>query len=84
VSRKLSDNQRRALEILRKGAPWPSAYDLGVGLGTLNSLEGRGLVMAHHGLGSLFSPHTAIKWSITEAGRAALTERSTEPQKDVS
>lgn len=66
---KLSKRQREALTELAKGER--CAYP-GISLGTLNSLSLRGLVKDRTGVGSTFSPHTAIKWRITEAGRSAL------------
>lgn len=72
--------QKKALEAMasRSGG---SAYSLGCGLGTLNSLALKGYATANRsGLGTLFSPRTGIAWYITDAGRAALsaTERKAE------
>jgi len=66
---KLSSKQRQHLVALCNGER--SAYP-GLHLGTLNSLETKGLVRAKRGLGSIAMPHTSIKWCITDAGRAVL------------
>ncbi len=67
---KLSDKQRKHLQILLGGEK--CAYPL-LHIGTLNSLSLKGLVKANYGrLGAMSSPHTAITWRITEAGREVL------------
>lgn len=48
-----------------------SAYP-GLSMATLGALERKGLVHAKRGLGSMAFPHTAIKWSLTTAGVAAI------------
>ena len=68
---KLSSKQRQHLIVIRDGER--SAYP-DMHMGTLNSLENRGLVRSKRGLGSIAMPHTSIKWRITDAGRAALSE----------
>ena len=68
---KLTPRQRTHLEILKFG-DWMSSYGAGLNMGTLASLERRGLVRAARGVGSIFSPQTAIKWKITDAGKAAI------------
>lgn len=69
----LSNRQAEALIKLRDHGP-RTAYP-GISLGTLNSLSLRKLVSGTYGLGSMAMPHTSIKWSITELGRAALSEQ---------
>lgn len=68
---KLSPKQMEAVTKLST-VPKESAYGLRVSLGTLNSLEARGLVKAQHGVGSIAFPHTSIMWRLTDAGRAAI------------
>ena len=68
---RLSEKQRQALEALSHGER--SAYP-GLHIGVLNSLSLKKLATAKHELGSMFSPRTSIKWSITDAGRKALAE----------
>ena len=70
VRPKLSRLQHAALTRLCEGQA--SSYQLRSTLNTLNSLYAKGLVKAERGPGSIWSPRTAIQWSITEAGRAAL------------
>jgi hypothetical protein len=67
--------QSSALSKLADGES--SAYRLRAGLGTLRSLEKRGLVVSRGGLGSMAFPHTSIQWRITEAGRNALANGGT-------
>jgi len=69
---RLTKAQLSALRALEEHDGWRSAYP-GLRLGTLNSLSLRNLVQAHHENGSMFSPHNAIKWRITPAGRSALS-----------
>ena len=47
----------------------------GLHMGVLNSLSLKGLVKAHHYIGSMAMPRTAIKWQLTDAGRVALQDR---------
>lgn len=68
---KISPRQREALAKLAD-ATQATAYDLRIGMNTLEALEGRGLLTARRGLGSMAFPHTSIQWRITPAGRAAL------------
>lgn len=56
--KKLSKRQAEALHALAAGER--GAYP-GLNMGTLASLERMGLARSRHGLGSMFSPHTAIK-----------------------
>jgi hypothetical protein len=67
-------NHLRTLGVMPDRGAYP-----GLNLGTLNSLERRGLVSARHELGSMAYPHVSIKWRLTDAGRVALTsgERDT-------
>ena len=69
---KLSPNQIRTMAALSE-KPWRGAFP-GLSLGTLNSLEKRGLVRSAHGIGSMAFPHTSIKWTLTDAGREAWLE----------
>lgn len=39
-----------------------NAYELRVSLNTLEALERMGYLKSHGGLGSIFSPRTAIEW----------------------
>lgn len=50
----------------------------GLNMATLAALERRGLVSHVTGAGSSYSPKTAIRWSITDAGRRALAEHEGE------
>lgn len=68
---KLTDKQRQHLLALI--AEERGAYP-GLHMGILDSLERKKLVSRKAGVGSFFSPHTAIKWRITDAGRKALTD----------
>lgn len=70
---RLSSKQRQTLIVLRDGERERCAYP-GLHMGTLASLEAKGLVVSKRGLGSIAMPHTAIKWRITDSGRAALSE----------
>lgn len=70
---KLTNKQAEALIKLRDHGP-RCAYP-GLHMGTLNTLQYRGLVTSKGGLGSMAMPHTTIKWTITPAGRAALEEQ---------
>jgi hypothetical protein len=67
----LSGKQRQHLMVLAGGER--CAYP-GLHMGTLEAMERRGLVQARRGLGSIAMPHTAIKWWLTPAGRAALAQ----------
>lgn len=71
---KLTKAQRETLAALEKVAE-RGAYP-GLSLGTLGALERRGLAKAKAGIGSMAMPHTAIRWSITPAGRAAIRSRT--------
>lgn len=68
---KLTEKQTQHLQALLGGAR--GAYP-GLHMGVLNSLSLKGLVEASRGLGSMAMPHTAIKWRITDAGRAVLSQ----------
>jgi hypothetical protein len=70
---KLTEKQIAHLKILRHGGP-RGAYANGLHMGILASLERKGLVNAYRGIGSMFSPRTAIKWNITKAGIEALSK----------
>lgn len=70
---KLSEAQRRALEKLAGRTRPASGYGLYERLNVLDALERRGLAYAERGLGSVAFPNTSILWSITRAGRAALS-----------
>jgi hypothetical protein len=48
----------------------------GLSMLTLEALERREMVKRKGGLGSVAMPHTSILWSITDAGRKALSEHS--------
>lgn len=69
---RVSAAQRNALKRLAADGP-RSAYP-GLTISTLEKLEHRCLVKAQRGLGSMWSPATIIKWSITPAGRRLLKE----------
>ncbi len=69
--RPLSPKQREALKRLADGQR-RSAYALSASLGTLGSLEKRGLVTAKRGLGSMFCPASNIEWRITNDGLRVL------------
>jgi DNA-binding IscR family transcriptional regulator len=68
---KISEKQHEALDKLLRITEM-SSYELRVGMNTLNSLEAKGLIKSRRGVGSMAFPHTSIKWSITNAGRAVL------------
>jgi hypothetical protein len=70
--RRLSAKQIETLKALSQAGTPRGAYP-GLHLGTLGSLEWRGLAAGQYGIGSIAMPHTNIKWRITEAGRAALS-----------
>lgn len=76
---KITDKQRQHLLVLQTGEAM-SAYGNGLHMGILGSLEKKGLVRSTRGLGSIFSPTTAIKWRITNEGRCAVaaTDRNAE------
>lgn len=69
---KLSATMERHLVTLAKDGV-RSAYP-GLSLGTLHSLDKRNLVKARHETGSLFFPHTHIKWALTKAGKEMAAE----------
>lgn len=71
MGKRLSKIQIDALQFLRDNGP-RSSYP-GFSLGTMNSLVARSLASRSNGVGSFFSPQTAIRFTITAAGRAALT-----------
>lgn len=71
---KLSQTQRATLLKLSDGKE-QNASRLKAGLGTLQSLERRGMVVSRHPPGSMTYPHIYIHWRVTDTGRAALTER---------
>lgn len=66
---KLTMMQKETLVFLERNGK-SSAYPH-LNIGILNSLERKKLVTADRGRGSMFSPRTAIKWAITDAGRDA-------------
>ena len=68
---KLSNKQAEALIKLRDHGPRSAYPDLS--MGTLNSLQTRGLAKASYGLGAMAMPHTSVQWTITTKGREALT-----------
>lgn len=68
---KITDKQIQHLQAL--AGEERSAYP-GLHMGVLNSLSHKGLVAARRGLGSMAMPANAIKWRITDAGRAALAK----------
>jgi hypothetical protein len=68
---KLTEAQRRALQALSHGRAL-SSYRIGAGMNTLWALYRRGLLSMHSRPGSMAFPQTAIDWTITPAGRAAL------------
>jgi hypothetical protein len=68
---KVTKSQKKHLLALEAGER-PS-YP-GLHLGVLNSLSLKKLVVASFGPGSLMMPHTAVKWRLTDAGRALLPE----------
>jgi hypothetical protein len=74
---KLTDKQRQHLLVLQAGET--GAYGGGLHMGVLNSLALKGLVATARGVGSFYSPRTAIKWRITDAGRAALVDTELTP-----
>lgn len=59
----LSAAQEEAMKKLTN--EWQSSYALQVGRNTLDALVRKGLVQVKSGLGSLFSPSTAIKYRLT-------------------
>lgn len=67
---KLSMMQKETLGFLERNGE-QSAYPH-LNMGILASLERKDLVSAKRGLGSMATPRTAIKWNITDTGRAAL------------
>lgn len=69
---KLTERQIAHLRKLNDNAGPRGAYGNGLNLGTLASLEKRGLVKAWRGLGSMASPRVHIKWQITAAGKEAV------------
>lgn len=65
---KVNNLQLGVLRRLRDGGP-ESAYRLGVGLGTLNALSLKKMVIADRSRpGSFMTPRHAIRWSITHRG----------------
>jgi hypothetical protein len=70
---KLTSAQQRTLSALHAAGIWRSSYP-GLNLRTLGALRGKGLAESRAGVGSIAFPTTAIKWRITDAGRAALTD----------
>lgn len=70
---KLTKPQHEALRVLAVNSP-RSAYPH-LKINTLWALQSQGLVDAAFGPGSMAFPNTSIKWSITDAGRAALAAR---------
>ena len=70
MATKLTGHQIECLKALKAGPR--SAYP-GLHMGSLNALALNQLVKANHRLGSMFSPHVNIMWSLTDAGRDALS-----------
>lgn len=68
----LSKTQQDAIKKLT--SEWQSAYDMGVGLGTLRYLWRKGIAELITGIGAIHSPRTAIKW------RLKLENRRREPK----
>jgi hypothetical protein len=62
---KLTDKQRQHLQVLAAGER--SAYP-GLHMGTLQSLQRKGLAIARHQPGSMAMPHVCIQWRLTESG----------------
>jgi len=75
MAKPLSSLQVAHLRALQKDGERSSYPHLN--FGTLNSLQKRGLVRVRSGLGSMFSPTTNIKWSISEAGAQYLQNEKT-------
>ena len=63
-------------EHLMKVAPAPRSAYPRLSLSTLKALERRGYVTPTYRLGSMAMPHTAILWTITDAGREVLANFS--------
>ena len=66
IARGLTDAQRRAL--LADRTRGESSYCLRSSIGTMDALRTRKLVLRVGGLGSMFSPQTAVKWPLTPLG----------------
>ena len=68
---KLTAAQR---DMLRRVAekPGESAYGLRTKTSRMEKLQEKGLVRAKSGPGSIWSPDTAITWTITKAGLAEI------------
>jgi len=71
---RLTEPQLMTLEIMNGHSKPISSYSSGQRMVTLEALERKGLVAATRGIGSMFSPQTAITWRITTAGRQALPQ----------
>lgn len=67
---KLTNRQAEALIKLRDHGE-RGAYP-GLRLDTLRSLAEKGAVVESYGVGSSYSPHTAIKWRITPLGLSLI------------
>lgn len=72
---KLTDLQKMALEKFADGQT-RTAYSSQCSLGTLNALKRKECLVSRGGLGAMAFPHTSISWTITEVGRAALSQAS--------
>jgi DNA-binding MarR family transcriptional regulator len=68
----ISARQEQHMRVLRAGST--NAYNSGMNMGTLQSLEKRGLVDVVRGRGSVFSPRTSIVWKLNDKGVAVLAE----------
>ena len=76
VKVKLTEAQIGVLVDLSVASP-RGAYP-GLNMATLAALNRRGLVSRETGPGAFYSPKTAIRWGITDAGRRALAEHEGE------
>ncbi len=76
IAGRLSEAQRRALTHKNAGG---CSYTW-AGIGTLQALHSRGLVLRNGRRGSMFSPQTNIRWPLTPLGLAvrAYLENSRE------
>ena len=62
---KITPTQEKALKKLRESGEWMSAYDLKVGLKSLDGLNMKGLVAYKFESGYLAFPRTGIMWKAT-------------------
>lgn len=65
MNEKLSKRQKEAIEKMKDGE-WHSAYDLQVGINTLEALVRKGFVRTRYQLGSMAFPHNASKWQLVQ------------------